>query len=358
MAKRVKYVFTDNSAIAHLWIGHNLSGNGQSEARNPSRNFYFDGATIYSYGSHFPCASFIRVGKKQAVQVTTRTYSSTTSGHMSVVRDSIHGNDVPVFHVYHATDTGGGNNLADYLSRIQSAIEKQSKSRSTRNISNYRSEAVSLIVECRAYCRFWKIKTPTFPKVLKLPADFAARQKREQELEAKRDEARRIEREAQAARWAQENAERIARDTALVNEWNANADTHIAEWLAGGSLNRPDVFYSSYYGDTNGIPKLAEIPTLLRIVGDEVETSRHATFPIAHAKRGLALVRSVMARGEDWQSNGHTCKLGLYSISKITADGTVYAGCHIVPWVAISLVASQIDAYTPKSEDIQEQAQV
>jgi len=363
MAKRVKFVFQDNDKIAHLWVGHNLSGEGQSEARNPSRNFYFTDDTIYSYGSHFPIARFVRNGKKPAIQFTTRSYSNTTSGHISTVRGAVRGNDIPIFYIYHPTDTGGGNNLVDYVKRIQSAIEQQAKARSTRNIAEYRATAVSLIAECKEYCRFWKIKTPEFPKVPKLPADFEARQKREQEFEAKRNEKRRIEREAQAARWKQENAERVARDTALVNEWNANAKTHIAEWLAGGSLNRPDVFYNSYYGDTNGIPKLAEIPTLLRIVGDEVETSRSASFPISHAKRGLALVESCIARGENWQSNGHTCKLGLYQISRIevtpndNGGAVVYAGCHVVPYSSVLLIRPEILAYQPEREDAQPQPQ-
>jgi hypothetical protein len=366
MAKRVKYVFQDNDKIAHLWVGHNLSGNGQSEARNPQRNFYFSDDTIYSYGSHFPIARFVRNGKKQAIQFTTRGYSPTTSGHISTVRGAIQGNDIPVFHIYHATDTGGGNNLVDYVKRIDAAIEKQSKSRSTRNIAEYRATAVSLIEECRAYCRFWKIKTPAFPKVPKLPADFVARQKRERELQARRDEANRLEREVQRAQWLKDKAEAIAKYNAQASGWLANKDTKIAEWLAGGELNIPSrpYHYSEGYllpGQTpDDILPAIELPTLLRIVGDEVETSRHASFPLSHAKRGLALVESCIARGENWEANGHTCKLGLYSISRIeitpneNGGAVIYAGCHVVPYSSVLLIRPEILAYQPKTEEPQQ----
>jgi hypothetical protein len=42
--------------------------------------------------------------------------------------------------------------------------------------------------------------------------------------------------------------------------------------------------------------------------------TKGANFPITHAKRGLALVRAVVARGEGWQRNGHTFHLGHYQI--------------------------------------------
>lgn len=344
MSKRIKYVFTDNEAIAHLWIGHNLSGEGQAHARNPRHNFYFQDTTIYSYGSHFPIAVFVTNGKKKAIQITTRGYSPTTSGHIQEVKSAIRGNKLPVFRLqnpnaYDARETPRG--IEDYLSRINIAIADQAKSRSTHNIESFQGSALALKAECQSYCKFWKVKAPKFPKIQKLPADFKARQAREIELQTARDARKRVQREAERARWAKDNAERLTKETAEINEWNQNIETHIAEWLAGGSLNQPHV---SYYGGDSLIPRLVEIPTLLRIKGNEVETSRYATFPIDHAKRGLALVRSVMTRGEDWKANGHTCKLGLYAIDRITADGTVYAGCHVVPYSSIDRIAAQIEA--------------
>jgi hypothetical protein len=346
VSKRIKFVYQDNEAIAHLWIGHNLSGEGQREARNPRRNFYFEDETIYSYGAHFPIASFVRNGKKQAIQFTTRTYSSTTSGHVYRVKGAVKGNKIPVFYLQNPRDCGGLSGIEDYLSRIRFAIAKQIKSRATQRIEASREAALSLKAECQKYCRFWKLKVPKFPAIPALPKDFAQRQTRERERDAAHTEIRRIAYEAHKKQWAIDNADRLAKYRADVEEWNANLETHIADWLAGGELNQPNCGYS-FVGEH---VKCREIPTLLRIKGDTVETSRYASFPTAHAVAALALVRKVMFRGVEFNANGHTCKVGLFEISKITADGTVYAGCHVVPWESIARIAPALDAMQTTNE--------
>src|SRR5690242_10838325 len=91
---RKKQVFKTDE-IPHLWA-HKI----QESARNALGNLYFEGDTIYSYGSHFPIARHINNKHgKSAVLFTTRRYSVTTSGHVSAVCSAIPGN-VPVFHVY------------------------------------------------------------------------------------------------------------------------------------------------------------------------------------------------------------------------------------------------------------------
>lgn len=80
----MKTVFTDNSTIAHLW-----ANKAQYEAKNPSRNFYFDGDTIYSYGRHFPIAKHaVNENGERAVLFTERGYSPTTAKHISIVRQA------------------------------------------------------------------------------------------------------------------------------------------------------------------------------------------------------------------------------------------------------------------------------
>ena len=46
----MKTVF-DRDMVAHLW-----ANKSQDTARVSSGNFWFTGATLYSYGSHFVCA--------------------------------------------------------------------------------------------------------------------------------------------------------------------------------------------------------------------------------------------------------------------------------------------------------------
>lgn len=68
--------------VAHAWANQH-----QDEARNSGGSFYFNGSTIYSYGSHFPIAKHVTNEQGQSATLfTTRTYSSTTSGHVSIAR--------------------------------------------------------------------------------------------------------------------------------------------------------------------------------------------------------------------------------------------------------------------------------
>lgn len=76
---RTKQVFPTEQ-IPHLW-----ANKIQESARNSGGNLYFNGANIYSYGSHFCIARHV---KPRIVLFTTRSYSVTTSGHISAVHDA------------------------------------------------------------------------------------------------------------------------------------------------------------------------------------------------------------------------------------------------------------------------------
>lgn len=74
---RYKKTFTGRE-LPHIWANQQ-----QDEARAGS--FYFKGATIFSYGSHFPIAT-IEGGN---VLFTMRSYSNTTAKHISKARQAI-----------------------------------------------------------------------------------------------------------------------------------------------------------------------------------------------------------------------------------------------------------------------------
>src|SRR3954469_7899047 len=89
----MKTVFS-NSQVAHVWAQQN-----QASGRSNNGQFYFEGATIFSYGGHFPIARF--AGKsvqpagsrfiKRVVLYTAADYSITTSRHKSYVQGALHG---------------------------------------------------------------------------------------------------------------------------------------------------------------------------------------------------------------------------------------------------------------------------
>lgn len=81
---RTKEVFGNKDEVAHVWARQEQSSGRQ--AGNMQRLF-FDGPTIFSYGRHFPIASFHqKKGAEKVVLFTLRDHSVTTSAHKWAVR--------------------------------------------------------------------------------------------------------------------------------------------------------------------------------------------------------------------------------------------------------------------------------
>jgi len=352
--KRQKHVF-DTGEIPHLWA-HKV----QESARNAQGNLYFDGDTIYSYGSHFPTPIHATKGKRSAVLFTTRSYSVTTSGHVSAVRSAIP-KDIPVFNVYNPA-LSPRESLACYVSAVKTYAETASerKMETTRNEDVQR--ALSLIAECKAFCKFFGLKLPAFAKLPEI--DKEKLQKQTKAIKDRRDSAdakRKAEWEARTARAKAEadtwNASGICQHTPKHDAhkhgdvWACEKQREEDEWTAKSA----DIVAAWRAGDTNAILRNAySLPVMLRVRtfgADEsaagevgrVETSRGAQVPISHAILGLRFVRAVVARGEAFQTNGKTFHLGHYKIDHIDVDGTLTAGCHVISLAEIELIAPELE---------------
>lgn len=309
MSKRERHVF-HNREIPHLWAHQT-----QDDARNGTGSFYFQGATIYSYGSHFPIATHVKGSQGQpGILFTSEKNSVTTSQHMSAVRRAIPP-DVPVFTVRkqhfgfsEAEDQyQHERNFKHYVDEVEDNLSTCARARSSWKKEYCHQQAVELRKEALCYATFFGLPDPPIEQIPDL--DSAQMQKikaREAEASAKKAAETKRKREEDRVRWEQ-----------TAEQWRRGEYHH----------------YLPY-----------SLPTMLRIEGDEVVTSRGARFPITDAKLGLALIRTVMAREEDWRRNGHTCYLGHYRIDWIEADGTVHAGCHTVTWSEIERIAPVLDA--------------
>jgi hypothetical protein len=314
MTKRKKLVF-DTGEIPHLWAHRT-----QEEARNRLGNLYFTNDTIYSYGSHFPIARHVvSEGGERAVLLTTATYSVTTSSHCSAVRSAIP-SGIPVLHVPNVchgrytrselTADDHAGNLADYVERIEKHVITSARARSSYAKEWNHEHAVCLRDEAVAYCAFFGVPVPHIPEVPEPDSDaLTAIRKREAKRAAEKAEQTKRER-----------AEALVRQQELITQWRV--------------------------GQYSGC--LYDVPTMLRIDGDQVVTSRGARFPVSHAKRALAFVRKVRESGQAYVRNGHTIHLGPYAIDRIEPDGTVKAGCHVVSWKEIERIAPALDS-VPRS---------
>jgi hypothetical protein len=310
MTKRQKHVF-DTGEVPHLWAHRT-----QDDARNKQGNLYFTGDTIYSYGSHFPIARHVTNDTgERAVLLTTATYSVTTSSHCSAVRSAIP-SGIPVFYVpnvchgrYSGSDLTADDdagNLADYAGRVETEVVASARARSSWKKEHSHERAESLRAEAIAYAEFFSLLVPNIPEVPELDSDaLTAIRKREAKRAAEKAEQTKRQR-----------AEAIVSQQELITKWRAR----------------------EYSGC------LYDVPTMLRVDGNEVLTSRGARFPASHAKRALAFVRKVRESGQAYVRNGHTIHLGPYALDRIEPDGTVKAGCHVVCWEEIERIAPSLDS--------------
>ena len=294
----------DSNEVPHLWY-HKAQDSARSKGRG---NLYFNGDTIYSYGSHFPIARHVenRKGDK-AVLFATATYSVTTSGHKSMVRGAIP-SGVTVFTVPNVTTTNylNSGNLQRYTENINELLNKAARAKKNRD--GLLQDAKDLTAEAVAYARFFGLPRPKVPNVPKVNLE-------------KLRKAQAVE----AAKQAKETRERNAYEKLETAE-------KIRRWMAGESVRFPDSYRLT--------PEEAQ--TRLRVQGENVETSRGAVFPVEHARKALPLIRRVWKSGQEWNTNGHSIHLGPYKLDKILADGTVIAGCHTVSRQEVERIAALI----------------
>ena len=282
-----------SSEVPHLW-----ANKAQSEARGG--NIWFRDSTIYSYGEHFPIARFVSNDRgEEAILFTCDSYSKTTAQHIGAVRYAIPPG-IPVFKVSLNSRNPNTGYVKSYQHRIAEMNKLVAGSKGARD--RRRAELATLVEQANAYCEFFA-----------LPDRFAQISDAElAELQASVTAEKKVEREA------------TKRKRAEIAAHNAEI---IAKWLEGQSVRLPYSLDRVY----------------LRVEGTEVVSSRGARFPVAHARRGLALVRRCMATGEAYHRNGHTLHLGPYAIDEIKPNGDVKAGCHVVKYSEIERIAPQIE---------------
>jgi hypothetical protein len=291
-----------NHEIPHLWAHQS-----QDEARNSTGSLYFDGPTIYSYGSHFPIARHLTNERgERAVLFTTAHHSVTTSGHCSAVARAIPPN-IPVFRVPHLRSSWGdlpnhADNVESYVRRISELLGKARRARVNRDW--HQREALGLREQLQRYVAFFDLSSVAIPESDELDTLQAWITAHEAEEQQRREQVALLAEEERR----REHAEQIRR-------------------FRAGDL------HASY------IPGLSP---MLRVMGEEVQTSMGARFPVSHARRALAFIRKLRESGQEYVRNRHTIHLGPYVIDRIEADGTVHAGCHVVKWEEIERVIPQL----------------
>lgn len=322
---RQRHVFPSGQ-VCHLWAHQS-----QDNARNAQGNISFTGASLVSYG-HYTIGRIVkRPRRKHAiVLIQSNKYSVTTAKQIREAESAT--SHMVRVHVPNLIDTFTGNTDANgftkdldhkrNLSHFQREItQAENKIPTSRTYTTWHIKTMNeWIEEGNVYSKYFSlgVKFKSIFSDTEL-VEFAAKCSRKQ---AEREALREVRYAAQREKYRLEEAKRVPDAIELLDKW-----------IAGEVVDRYKLNSASF------ILKR----TALRVVGDTVQTSMGAEFPVKHAMLGLKLVRRTIASGVEWRTNGHTCHLGAFKIDHISADGTVRAGCHVVTYPEIQRIEASLD---------------
>lgn len=322
----------DNGMCAHVWAQQD-----KASGKTGNGNMSFEGATLYSYRT--PIGRFVEtVDGRRAVLVTSNSYSITTSGkHMHALWRAIdygRGAFSPCFTVPYLCGGSGlgythfdltakehAANLAHLVERYGAIVAKAKRAR--EYYGNMALSFTEAAEDARNYAACFGLDEPA----LDPEGDAAAVTEHRAAREAKANapgaaEKRERERAARAER--KERKEREVREKAL-----AEAAEAIADWRAG---RRPSLPYTCPRVDENG-------GALLRVYGEELQTSQGARVPLTDAVKVFRFVKLCKERGEAWHRNGRTLPVGAFQVDHVAPNGTFRAGCHLIHWPEIEAAA-------------------
>jgi hypothetical protein len=81
------------------------------------------------------------------------------------------------------------------------------------------------------------------------------------------------------------------------------------------------------------------------IDGGELETSQGASVPLVHAVKAFRFIKLCRESGRDWQRNGHTLRVGHFTVDSVSHTGDFKAGCHRFAWVEIERLATELGVF-------------
>lgn len=293
----------NNAQLAHKWAA-------QTKQSGRGSNFYFDGPTIYSWGGHFPVASFTdaTVRGMRVVLFTSRSYSMSTSRHKGLARSALQGLDVVVIECPEVLagqySSLHSENLEHFKTEFENATLKASRARSYADA--YIRDAAIAQHNAATYAEAFALEIPQWsqdaisPELLARANAAAAERKAKEE----RDRARRAEEYAQK----------------------------IAAWRNGASANECELW------------RFAGEDTALRVSrdGKHVETSRGATITMRTAHELYRRALSMIGRDDaEREKAARLCPhVDGFAMREFCADGSIVVGCHTLKWPEIARFAN------------------
>jgi len=292
----MKKVFSSHNEVAHIWAS-------QSQAEGQASRIFFEGETIYSYGRHFPVARFApEYGN--IVLFTSRGYSSSTGKHKGIIRGAIPDS----YTLIYCDDVSRppSHNLAIWANRAERLRADFDKN--TRKITrgNLASELFENNAAAFSYCEATLTPPPQWINMSDSEGNARAYVAQAAAARAAKREIKQAEQNRIAAL---ESAERLAL------------------WLTGESVNINGFQFSN---------------TLLRIKGDQIETTRGAKIPVSDALKIYPLLARTKRTGGKIEAGLHNINLGAYRFNSFDGENLI-VGCHVIAWAQIQKIAIQLN---------------
>lgn len=302
--------------VIHLWAHQT-----QSDARNAAGNVFFEGPTLYSYGRHFPMARIHKSRKGTLVLLNSGRYSATTGKHQGWVSGAArHLSQIHVPEVNPLGKADHDSNLV-YLAGIAAgSLKTAQRAMQSRTVEWRMREAVSALADWGSYARFFGIrrKVPDSQR-----AAWVAALNRVKAIET-----------PDLVRDAKRFKAKAARETATLARFEAEREA----WRT----REKNQSLTIYHFTRAERAQWRRLPCMLRVNGDQIETSQGARIPLDHAPRLWALIRRAMS-GHPYQANGHSEHAGEFKVDSVSADGTLKAGCHTILWPELERLARTLD---------------
>jgi hypothetical protein len=264
----MKKVFT-NSELAHKYAEQS-----QNEGRGSGSSFFFRGAVLYSYGSHFPICKFMEDNGESVLLFTTRSYSNSTAKHINLARNAT--SHIKKIFCANPEATHDDN----FKAWINSAETSATKLAKAKKPEIYLNELSHTAREANKYAHFFGIVVPETLQTLVGMKD-----------------------KAEFKEYAKKQAEETAKEAQRVmKEKKKQFKESFKKWL---SCEIPYLYTRLAFD-------------FLRLNDDRVETTQGVKIPLELAKRLYISIKNGTIKEGD--------KLLNHTIDKVGAQ--IKIGCH------------------------------
>lgn len=287
----MKRVFSNSDQVIHLWAN-------QSQSDAKSKNVFFSGKKIYSYGYHYELGRLVEVNGITVALINDSGYSVTTSKHIYRAWSAV--SHMPRVKVSRDFDLKSGLLATqDKLINEVFGLFNQKKFYGDKySLSNDNEYLIYQIEDFNLVCN----KLGFSQLVLNIPTEL---------VELIEEHAKfRIQRNIEL-----NSVDNLKRKNELALK---RAEKQVLVWRTGGPL-------------VDAVRKIR--PMILRVKDNEVQTSGGASVPLDHALRLLKRIESGSAK--------QGTQVGHFKLDSVSGDN-VKIGCHTISLLEAKTVLANL----------------